>query len=98
MGEYKPVKGSRPVKWKSVIGILMVLSAVTLNMPILFGVLYIIWAVQDIVSGHAHVLEHVSREENRLLFWIIVLLWLGCGLYVFWHSLINNWINPLIGL
>lgn len=97
MVQQQPVKCDRPIKWKSIIGILLVLSAVVLNMPILFGVLYIIWAVQDISSGHAHVLEDVSREENRLLFWIIVMLWLGSGLYVIGHSLINHWINPLLG-
>lgn len=84
-----------PVRWRSILGIVIVLCAIALDMPILFGVLYILWAIQEIIYGQAYILEDVNKYENRVLFWVIVFLWLGCGIYVFTHSLIHNWIKPM---
>lgn len=84
-----------PLKWRSILGIVIVVCAIVLNMPILFGVLYILWAVQEMVYGEAYILENVSKNENKVLFYIIVLLWLFCGVYVFTDSLIHNWIEPI---
>lgn len=85
----------RPVKWRSIFGIITVVLSIALDMPILFGVLYILWAIQEMIHGQAYILEDVNKYENRALFWIIVFLWLGCGIYVFTDSLIHNWIEPM---
>lgn len=80
------------LKWKSLLAIAMVSVGITLDMPILFGLLYIFWAIQDIRVGHAYIVEDVSRDENPFLFWVIVTLWMGSGLYVFLNALFSNWI------
>lgn len=85
----------KPVKWRSILGIVIVVCAIALNMPILFGLLYILWAIQEMVYGEAYILENVSKRENKVLFYIIVLLWLFYGVYVFTDSLIHNWIEPI---
>lgn len=88
-------RARKPLKWRSILGIVIVVCAIVLNMPILFGVLYILWAIQEMVYGEAYILENVSKRENKVLFYIIVLLWLFCGVYVFTDSLIHNWIEPI---
>jgi len=97
MNEQANIKSAvkRPVKWRTLIGIALVICAIVLDMPILFGLLYIIWAIQEMVYGQAYILENINKHENKVLFWIIVLLWLGCGIYVFADSLIGNWIKPV---
>lgn len=80
------------IKWKSILGIILVMVGMLLDMPILFGALYIIWAISDIKSGEAYILEYVSKEENPVLYWITTLIWLLLGIYVFVDSLIRNWL------
>ncbi|MCT4618374.1 MAG: B12-binding domain-containing radical SAM protein [Marinisporobacter sp.] len=85
----------KPIKWKTILGITLVLCAIIFDMPIFFGVLYILWAILDIKSGYAYILEDVSRRDHKILYWIIVLMWLCSGIYVFTDALLNNWIKPM---
>lgn len=85
----------KPIKWKTLFGIALVLGGLIFDLPILFGLLYIIWAIQDIKSGYASILEDVSRKDNKILYWIIVVIWLFSGIYVFTDALINNWIRAM---
>lgn len=80
----------RNIRWKPIIGIAMVTTAILLDMPIIFGLLYIIWAVNNIRYGEAFILETVTRAKNPVLYWMTTLLWLFSGIYVFVYSLINN--------
>lgn len=88
-------KTRKPLKWRTILGIVLVVCAIVLNMPILFGLLYILWAIHEMIYGEAYILENVSKNENKVLFYIIVLLWMSCGVYVFTDSLIHNWIEPI---
>lgn len=89
-GDYK--KASKPVKWKTIFAIFLVIGAMVLEMPILFGLLYILWAILDIKTGYAYIIEDVSRKDNPILYWIIVVLWMSSGLYIFWNELFTNWL------
>lgn len=79
---------SRNIKWRAIIGIILVMAGIIFNWSILFGVLYITWAIMDIQSGYAFILEDVSRAENPILYWITVMIWLLSGLYVVSEELI----------
>lgn len=92
MEENKP-----KIKFKPTLGILLVVMGIFLDMPILFGILYISWAINDLKSGSAYILDYVSKGENPILYWITTLLWLLSGIYVFIDSLINNWILAFYG-
>ncbi len=83
---------SKPIKWKTIIAIFMVVAGLIFDLPMLFGLLYIIWAILDIKNGYAYIIEDISKREHPILFWIIVLLWMSSGVYVFLNGLITNWL------
>lgn len=83
------VKSSKPIKWKTIIAIGLVTVGIILDLPMLFGFLYISWAILDIKSGHAYIIEDILKSEHPLLFWIIVVLWMSSGLYLVMNGLLN---------
>ncbi|MCH4889671.1 radical SAM protein [Acidaminobacter sp. JC074] len=86
----KPVKtkSTQPIKWKTISAILLVIGAILFEMPMLFGLLYIFWAILDIKTGHAYIIEDISRHDNPILFWIIVILWMSSGFYILVENLL----------
>ncbi len=68
--------------WKSILAIIVVLGALILDVYLLFGILYIVWAILGLKSGHAFIIEDVKREDCPIIFWIITLIWLFSGIYV----------------
>ncbi|MCH4887087.1 hypothetical protein EZV73_05875 [Acidaminobacter sp. JC074] len=72
----------------AILGLLMVITATIFDMPILFGILYLTWAIQDLQSGYAFILEDVSRDANPILYYITCSIWLLGGLYVLAEPLI----------
>ncbi len=78
----------KKVKWLAISGLLLVVVAIAMDWPVLFGVLYLTWAFQDIKSGYAFILEDVGRDENPVLYWLTVSIWLLSGLYVLAEPLI----------
>ncbi len=75
-------KAGSKTKWKSILAIVIVISGILMDFPLLFGVLYLIWAIGDLKTGHAYIIEDISRHENPLLFWLIVFVWMSSGLYL----------------
>lgn len=80
------------IKWKTIFGILLILTGTVFEFQILFGLFYIIWAIVDLKTGYAYVFEEINRWENQILYWLIVVIWLGSGIYIFTSSFINNWL------
>lgn len=71
------------IKWKSIVALILVFCGIIFNIPLVFGFLYILWAILDLKSGYAYIVEDVTREKNPILFWLIVLVWLFSGVYIF---------------
>lgn len=86
-------KPKKRIKYKTLLGLLMLFVGIFLEMPILLGAMYMIWGIQDIRSGYTAIFENISRDENPILFWMIALTWFSLGAYVFIEALINNWLT-----
>lgn len=84
-----PSASTASLKWKSMLAILMVLLGIVMDWPILFGLLYVFWAVLDIQSGHAYIVEDIARADHPILYWLIVAIWMASGLYVIATSLMS---------
>ena len=78
----------KEIKWKAIIGLVLVVTSVVMNWPVLLGFLYLTWAIQDIQTGYAFILEDVSRADHPILYWLTVGIWLLSGLYVVAEPLI----------
>ena len=72
----------KPIKWKSILAIMMVLAGIYFEWNLIFGVLYVIWALLDIKTGHAYIIEDVTRKDYPILFWTIVSIWLFSGIWI----------------
>ncbi len=46
-----------------------------------FGILFIAWAVSDIIAGRIYFVEVIAKSEHPILFWTMAILWLLMGLY-----------------
>ena len=83
----KPTSASRVLaeqKWLTLIGLPILIYAMLNGIYAVWGVLFIFWGVRSAMAGQVHLLEDIDKEEDPLLFWIIVALWIGSGLlYVY---------------
>ena len=49
-----------------------------------FGVLFVFWAIRDIISRRTHMIGDVALSEHPILFWVIAGSWLVFGILSFW--------------
>ena len=73
---------NKSLKWKALIGLCVVYTAVIFNLFWLWGVLLLVWVVQDIKGGVTHLLEPVAKVENPVLFWFIEATWFALALFI----------------
>jgi len=50
------------------------------NIYWIWGMLYVYWGVQSVISKQVFLLEPVHADEDPILYWLIVTLWIGAGL------------------
>lgn len=79
---YNMPSNKKDIKWKSILAIIAVVGGIIMDWPLLFGILYIFWALLDIRTGHAYIIEDIPRSEHPILFWTIVMIWLFSGSYI----------------
>ena len=60
-----------------------------------WGILFLVWIIPSIRSGHTHLAEPISRSENPIWYWLIVVTWVGLSLYVAVEPLLRkmNWLG-----
>ncbi len=49
-----------------------------------FGVLFVFWAVRDIISRRTSLIGDVALRDHPILFWVIAASWLVFGVLSFW--------------
>ncbi|MCT4612093.1 MAG: B12-binding domain-containing radical SAM protein [Clostridia bacterium] len=84
----KKNKVPKNIKWKTIMALVMIFSGIIFNINFIFGILYVLWAILDIKTGNAYVIENIEKRENPILFWLIVITWLTSGLYVLLSDLL----------
>jgi predicted enzyme related to lactoylglutathione lyase len=65
------------VKWRSVLGLVLVFSAVFFGMDRLWALLFTLWVIPDLKNGETHFLERVTKAKNPILYWMIMATWIG---------------------
>jgi len=83
--------GLSHIKWKTLLGLVFLAAAVVTNWNWMWGVFFLLWSCDALFTGHVHLVEPISREENPVLFWIITVAWVGLSIASFvpdswWHS------------
>lgn len=62
-------------KLKSKLALLFILICVISGKYWLFGFLFLVWAILDIRNRQTYLLEIIQKDENPILYWIIVITW-----------------------
>ena len=74
-------------KWRCLMGLVLVYCAILMNLNWIWGVLFLVWVVPDIRRGTTFFLEPVTRRENPVIYWAIMLTWIGLSAYLLYESL-----------
>ena len=71
------------MKWKTISILLVIVTALLTDSPALWGILFLSWAISDLLTGTSYIIEPVSKKENPILFGCIVGTWGFSALYCF---------------
>ena len=64
-------------KWRTVIGLILIYTAVALNWQWIWSVLFLYWIAPDFFTGVTYFIEPVSRQHNPILYWLILVTWVA---------------------
>ena len=74
---------TRSIKWRTIVGLILLAAAVVLNWLWVWGLLFLFWVIPDIFIGRTYFIEEIRKDENPILFWVIVVAWVLFSLYYF---------------
>lgn len=69
-------------KVRTILGLILLYTAVLLNWEWVWGVLFLVWVIPDLFSGITYFIEPIEKKENPILYWIIVMSWLWMSIYI----------------
>ena len=70
------------MKWKSLIGVALLWAAVILGIEWVWGLVFLMWLIPDLMSGDTYFLEYISRKENPISYWLIMGSWLIFSVWI----------------
>lgn len=85
--DFKPSKLSRTntssssqavssMKWRTIAGLFLVYAATIFNLQWAWGVMFLMWVIPDLFTGVTYFMEPISKQENPILYWVIVISWI----------------------
>ncbi|WP_353778130.1 hypothetical protein [Winogradskyella sp. 3972H.M.0a.05] len=80
------------IKWRTIFAIVLMYIAIVMNWEWVWGILFLIWVVPDLFRGVTYFIEPIAKDENPVLYWIIVLTWLLMSVYSL-STLFIDWNN-----
>ena len=79
------------IKWRTILGLFLMYIGIWYNWQWVWGVLFLIWVIPDLFSGVTYFIEPISKKENHVLYWIIVVSWLLMSAYSFALLFFPEW-------
>ena len=76
------------IKWRTLVGLLLIYITVVLypNHQWIWAILFLYWVIPDLVTGTTHFIEPIHRNQNKILYWVIVITWLAMSAYIIWDA------------
>ena len=84
-------KTKNTVKWRSILGLILLYLAIWNDWQWAWGLLFIFWVVPDIISGVTYFMEPVDKRESPFLYWVIIISWILMSLYSFLPLIFPDW-------
>ncbi|MEM7348630.1 MAG: VOC family protein, partial [Chloroflexota bacterium] len=73
LGRFKPY---------TFIGLIIIYIAIFLNQQWLWGLIFLLFLIPDLRSGELHFVERISKRENPIWYWLLMITWLWVALYL----------------
>ena len=70
-------------KWRTILGLVLLYIAVALNWQWIWGVFSLYWIIPDFFTGVTYFIEPIARQENPMLYWLIVITWVAFSAAMF---------------
>ncbi|WED24403.1 hypothetical protein L3Q72_16120 [Vibrio sp. JC009] len=70
-------------RWKTILALVLAIIAFKFNLMFVWGIFCLFWAVQNIRNREAYFVERIERDENPVLYWIVVGIWGVTGITYF---------------
>ena len=65
------------------IGLSLIYLSVFFELYWLFGIFFLAWAINDIITGSTYVFGEIRRSDTPFTFWFTVFTWIGLALIYF---------------
>ncbi len=63
-------------KWRSILGLIAIYLAMWFNWQWIWGILFLLWVIPDLISGVTYFMDPVTKKDDPILYWVIMLSWL----------------------
>ena len=83
--------GKKSIKWRTILGLIMMYVAMWFNWQWIWGILFLMWVIPDIFSGVTYFIEPVEKKENPVLYWVIIISWILMSLYSMAFLIFPEW-------
>ena len=70
------------LKWRSIFGLIGIYLIILFEQTWGWGLLFLFWVIPDLKSGTTYFIEPLSRRENPILYWLVVLTWIILSAYL----------------
>lgn len=74
---------SRPIKWQTILGLVFLVFAIVMDWSWVSGLLFLFWTIPSFYSEVVYFIEPIEKKKDPVLYWIIMVLWLGLSLISF---------------
>lgn len=78
---------SRPIKWQTILGLVFLVLAILMNWSWIWALLFLLWTIPSFYSEVVYFIEPIEKKKDPVLYWIIIVLWLGLSVMSFIPSL-----------
>ena len=68
------------IKWRTILGLILVWIASILNWQWIWGILFLIWIIPDLYTGETYFMEPINKKDNPLLYWLIMISWVSLSI------------------
>ena len=83
------MKGKKPIKWRAIIGFIMIVIATILDQNWIWGLFFLYWILPDLALGRTYFLEEIARHENPILYFLIMGTLLLLSVYILIEPLLT---------
>ncbi|MGI9644426.1 MAG: hypothetical protein ACR2O6_03860 [Ilumatobacteraceae bacterium] len=68
--------------WPTVLALMVIWAAALTGQIWVFALLFLGWAVSDVVTGESFLVQRLERRRNPVAFWAVVVTW--AALAILW--------------